>query len=41
MKKLIITALMLIGLSIGLTSCGSSEKCPAYSQIDKQIENPS
>ncbi len=41
MKKLIISAVILFTLALGLSSCGSSEKCPAYSQIEQQDNIPS
>ena len=41
MKKVIVSAVLLATLVLGLSSCGSSEKCPAYSQVEQVTENPS
>lgn len=33
MKKLIVTSAILALVSMGITSCKSHEKCPAYSKV--------
>ncbi|MEZ5082850.1 MAG: hypothetical protein R2750_05310 [Bacteroidales bacterium] len=40
MKKIVVLVLAIITLSIILSSCKSSESCPAYGEAKKfQIEN--
>ena len=41
MKRFIVSAIVLIALVVGTSACGSSEKCPAYSQIEQPADNPS
>jgi hypothetical protein len=40
MKKVIALSLLAAGLLLGISSCGSHEKCPAYSYADQLTEQP-
>jgi len=40
MKKVIFSIVLVALFALGLTSCGSGEKCPAYSQVEQTGDIP-